>query len=92
LTAYTVDIYVLFDQIGDAEFKNEVKLEPEVVYHAIFAKNQFSGFSRLRILMIRLCSATTRSADRLVDRRRFGPPTWTGNRTATSRRTDSNQL
>ena len=39
--------------------------------------------------MIRLCLATTRAADRSVDRRCFGPPPWTGNRTATPRRTDS---
>ena len=30
-----------------------------------------------------------RPADRSVDRRHFGPPTWTGNRTAMPRRTDS---
>jgi len=54
-----------------------MKRKPEP---AILAKNQIFRFSRPRISAIRLCSAATRSADRSVDRQRFGPPSWTGNR------------
>ena len=71
--------------------KMKWKPEPEVVFCAILVKNQISGFSRPRrpISVIRLRSATTRSTDRSVNYRRFGPPPWTGNRTAIPRRTDS---
>ena len=87
-SAYLIDIYVLFDEIGDAELKNEVKTGTGSSFRAILAKTKFLGFLGL-ILVIHLCSATRRPADRSVDRRRFGPPLWSGNRTAMPRRTDS---
>ena len=40
-------------------------------------------------MVIRLCSATTRPADRSDDRQHFEPPSWTGRRTAMPQRTDS---
>jgi len=88
-SAYAIDIYIPFDQIWVAGFKHEVKTGTGSSFLRHLTKNQISGFSKPRISVIRLCSATTRSDDRSVDRRRFGPPSWTRNRTATTpRRTD----
>jgi len=87
---HTLSIFMSFSiKSGMLNSKMKWKPEPEVVFRAILAKNQISGFSRPRISAIRLCSAATRSADRSVDLRCFGPPSWTGNRTATPRRSDS---
>ena len=87
---HTSSIFMSFSiKSGTQNSKMEWKPEPDVVFHAILAKNQISRFFRPRILMIRLCLATMRPADQSVDRRRFGPPPWTGNRTAMPRRTDS---
>jgi len=88
-SAYLIDICVLFDQIGDAEFKNGVKTGTGSSFRRHFGEKPNFWVSRPRISVIRLCSATTRPADGSVDRRRFEPPSWTGNRTATPRRTDS---
>ena len=87
---HTSSIFMSFSiKSGTRSSKMKWKPEPEVVFHAMLAKNQISGFSRRRISAIRLCSAATRSADRSVDRRRFGPPSWIENRTATPRQSDS---
>jgi len=90
---HTSSIFMPFSiKSGTLNSKMKWKPEPEVVFHAILAKTKFvgfRGFSGPHISVIRLCSATTRSADQLVDRRRFGPPPWTGNRTDMLRRTDS---
>jgi len=88
-SACLIDIDVLFDQIGDAEFKNGVKTGTGSSFRRHFGEKPNFRVSRPRISVIRLCSATTRPADRSVDRRHFGPPSWTGNRTAMPRRTDS---
>ena len=76
-SAYLIDIYVLFDETGDAVFKNEVKTGTGSSFQRHFGKSQISGFSRPCISVIHLCSATTRTADQLVNWRRFGPLTWT---------------
>ena len=47
--AYLFDIYVLFDQIGDAKFKNEVKTGTGSSFTHHFGENQISEFSRPRI-------------------------------------------
>jgi len=87
---HTSSIFMSFSiKSGTLNSKMKWKPEPEVVFRAILAKNQISRFSRPCISAIRLCSEATRSADRSVDRQRFGPPSWTGNRTATTRRSDS---
>jgi len=74
-SAYLIDIYVLFDHIREAELKNEMKTGTGSSFPRHFGEKR-------HFWMIRLCSATTRSADRLVYRRRFGPPLWTRNWTA----------
>ena len=88
-SAYLIDIYVLFDQMGDVEFKNGVKIGTGSSFRRHFGEKPNFRVSVPCISVICLCSATTRSADRSVDWRRFGAPLWTGNRTATHRRTDS---
>ena len=85
---HTSSIFMSFS-IKLGTLNSTMKWKPEVVFCAILAENQISGFSRPRISAIRLCSATTRSADLSVDRWRFGSPSWTRNRTAMPRRTDS---
>jgi len=76
----TPSIFMPFSiKSGTLNSKMKWKQEPEVAFCAILAKNQIFGFSRPRISAIRLCSATTRSDDRSVDRRRFGPPSWSRN-------------
>ena len=83
-SAYIIDIYVLFHQIGDAQFKNGVKTGTGSSFRRHFGEKPNFRVSTPRILVIRLCTATMRPADR-----HFGPPSWTGNRTAMPRRTDS---
>ena len=66
-SAYLIDIYVLFDQIVTVEFKNEVKTGIGSSFLRNFGEKPNFGFSRPRISVISLRSATTRSADRSVN-------------------------
>ena len=44
-SAYLIDIYVIFDQIGEVEFKNEVKIGTGSSFPRHFGENQICGFS-----------------------------------------------